>query len=81
VLHLFFFYIFFEAILIPFFIMIGIRGSRARKIHASYLLLFYTLFGSLLMLAALFIIYLHVGSTHYQILWFTEFSAVREYVL
>jgi NADH:ubiquinone oxidoreductase subunit 4 (subunit M) len=68
VLHLFFFYVFFEAILIPFFVMIGLHGSRDRKVHASYLLFFYTLFGSLLMLVSLFIIYMHTGSTHFQIL-------------
>lgn len=68
VLHLFFFYIFFEAILIPFFIMIGLNGSRDRKVHASYLLFFYTLFGSLLMLVSIFLLYMHTGSTHFQIL-------------
>ena len=47
VLDLFFFYIFFEAILIPMFILIGIWGSRQRKIHAVYQFFFYTLIGSL----------------------------------
>ncbi len=36
VLDLFFFYIFFESVLIPMFIIIGIWGSRQRKIHAAY---------------------------------------------
>jgi NADH:ubiquinone oxidoreductase subunit 4 (subunit M) len=44
VLDVFLFYIFFEAILIPMFILIGIWGSRERKIRAVYLLFFYTLF-------------------------------------
>jgi len=48
--------------------MIGLHGSRDRKVHASYLLFFYTLFGSLLMLVSLFILYMHTGSTHFQIL-------------
>lgn len=81
VLHLFFFYIFFEAILIPFFIMIGLNGSRDRKVHASYLLFFYTLFGSLLMLVSLFLLYMHTGSTHFQILWGSEYSNIRESLL
>lgn len=81
VLHLFFFYVFFEAILIPFFVMIGLHGSRDRKVHASYLLFFYTLFGSLLMLVSLFILYMHTGSTHFQILWGAEFSSLREHLL
>ena len=42
-LDLFFFYIFFESILIPIFLIIGIWGSRQRKIHAAYQLFFYTL--------------------------------------
>jgi proton-translocating NADH-quinone oxidoreductase chain M len=81
VLHLFFFYIFFEAILIPFFIMIGLHGSRDRKTHAAYLLFFYTLFGSLLMLVSILLLYMHTGSTHFQILWGAEYSTLRENLL
>ena len=57
VLDLFFFYIFFEGILIPMFIIIGIWGSRQRKIHAAYQFFFYTLLGSILMLLGIIIIY------------------------
>jgi NADH-ubiquinone oxidoreductase chain 4 len=39
-LDLLFFYIFFESILIPMFLMIGIWGSRDRKIRAAYLFFF-----------------------------------------
>ena len=35
-LDIVFFYIFFQAVLIPMFLMIGIWGSRQRKIHAVY---------------------------------------------
>ena len=42
-LDLIVFYIFFEAILVPFFVYIGVSGYRKRRIHASYLLFFYTL--------------------------------------
>ena len=45
-LDLLFFYAFFEAILIPMYLMIGLWGSRERKIRASYLFFFYTLFRS-----------------------------------
>lgn len=62
-----FFYIGFEAILIPMFLMIGIWGSRGEKIKASYYLFYYTLIGSLLMLIAILWIYTNVGSTDY--LW------------
>ena len=44
VLDVLLFYIFFEAILIPMYLMIGIWGSRERKIRAVYLFFFYTLF-------------------------------------
>ena len=49
-LDLLFFYVFFEAILIPMFLLVGLFGSRERKIRAAYLLMFYTLFGSLFFL-------------------------------
>lgn len=66
VLDLFLFYVFFEAILIPMFFLIGFLGSRARKIRAAYLLFFYTLFGSLLMLIGIIYIYSTVGSLNLE---------------
>jgi NADH:ubiquinone oxidoreductase subunit 4 (subunit M) len=68
VLHLIFFYIFFESILIPFFIMIGMRGSMERKTHAAYMLFFYTLCGSIVMLVAICVLFVHAGSTYYVLL-------------
>lgn len=62
-IDLFFFYIFFEAVLLPMFFIIGVWGSRQRKIHAVYQFFLYTFFGSILMLFAIFIIYSNVGST------------------
>ena len=53
----FLFYIFFESVLIPMFLVIGIWGSRERKIRAVYLFFFYTLIGSLFMLLAILYIY------------------------
>jgi len=52
-----FFYIFFEAILIPMYLMIGLWGSRERKIRAIYLFFFFTLVGSLCFLLGLLYIY------------------------
>src|SRR3546814_20955028 len=49
----FLFYIFFESVLIPMFLVIGIWGSRERKIRAVYLFFFYILVGSLFMLLAI----------------------------
>jgi len=74
VLDVFLFYIFFEAILIPMFILIGIWGSRERKIRAVYLLFFYTLFGSLLMLVGLIYMYSVVGTLNLEYLLSYNFS-------
>ena len=46
VLDLLFFYIAFESVLIPLFFLVGMFGSRERRIKAAYYLMFYTLFGS-----------------------------------
>nr|YP_009905970.1 NADH dehydrogenase subunit 4 [Spirocodon saltatrix]QLH56863.1 NADH dehydrogenase subunit 4 [Spirocodon saltatrix] len=59
------FYILFEAILIPMFLIIGIWGSREEKIKASFYFFFYTLIGSLLMLLSIFKLYSITGSTNY----------------
>lgn len=53
VTDLFWFYVFFESILIPMFLIIGVWGSRSRKIHAAYQFFMYTLFGSVLMLVCI----------------------------
>jgi len=74
VLDIFLFYIFFEAILIPMFILIGIWGSRERKIRAVYLLFFYTLFGSLLMLIGLLYIYSIAGTLNLEYLLTYNFT-------
>jgi len=58
VLDLLLFYIFFESVLIPMFIIIGVWGSRERKIRAAYQFFLYTLFGSVFMLLAILLIYL-----------------------
>ena len=58
VMDLFLFYCFFEAVLIPMFLIIGIWGSRERKIHAAYQFFLYTLLGSLFMLLGIIYIYL-----------------------
>lgn len=74
VLDLFLFYIFFESILIPMYLMIGILGSRERKIRAAYLFIFYTLFGSLFMLIAIIYIYILVGTLNLEVLLNAHFS-------
>lgn len=56
------FYVFFEAILIPMYILIGVWGGP-RRVYASFKFFLYTLLGSVLMLVALIAIYLQTGST------------------
>lgn len=71
------FYIFFEAILIPMFLIIGIWGGRQRRILAAYQFFFYTLCGSLLMLVGIAYIYVNKGTTSLICLYEIGFS-VRE---
>ena len=80
-LDLFLFYIFFEAILIPMYLIVGVWGSRARKIRAAYLLFFYTLVGSLLMLLGLLYIFNTVGSLNLEYLFCYSFTFNEQYWL
>ena len=61
-LDLLFFYIFFEAMLIPMFLVIGIWGGENR-IYAAYKFFLYTLAGSVLLLIAIIMILLYTGTT------------------
>ena len=81
VLDVLVFYIFFESILIPMFFVIGIWGSRTRKIKAAYQLFIYTLIGSVLMLLAIFLIYFEAGTTDFQLLLNVPFSEKKQIIL
>ncbi len=59
---LFLFYIFFEAGLIPMYLIIGVWGG-ARRIYASYKFFLYTLLGSVLMLIAMLWMAQEAGTT------------------
>lgn len=61
-LDLVLFYVFFEGVLIPMFLIIGIWGG-ARRIDSCFKFFLYTLTGSVLMLVAILTIYGYVGST------------------
>jgi NADH-quinone oxidoreductase subunit M len=56
------FYIFFEAVLIPMFLIIGVWGG-ARRVYAAFKFFLYTLAGSVLMLLAILAIWFHTGTT------------------
>lgn len=75
-LDLLFFFIFFEAIVIPMFFLIGLWGSRTRKIYASYQLFIYTMVGSLFMFASFLDIYLQNGTSSFL---FLDLKASQNY--
>jgi len=81
ILDLLLFYIFFESVLIPMFLIIGIWGSRQRRIRASYFLFIYTVLSSIFMLVAITYIYVQVGTTNYEILLTFKFSFLEQYIL
>jgi len=74
VLNLFLFYLFFESILIPMFLIIGGWGSREKKIRAAYLLFFYTVCCSFLMLISIIEIYSLKGTLNFEYLAYSHFS-------
>jgi NADH-quinone oxidoreductase subunit M len=69
---IFLFYIFFEAGLIPMFLIIGIWGG-AERIYASYKFFLYTLLGSVLMLVAMLWMVNFAGTTYIPRLLATDF--------
>jgi len=78
VMDLLLFYIFFESILIPMFLIVGIWGSRERKILAAYYFFLYTLLGSVLMLLSILYIYYQIGTTDYETLLTFSFSELEQ---
>jgi NADH-quinone oxidoreductase subunit M len=62
------FYVFFEATLIPMYIIIGIWGGP-RRVYAAFKFFLYTLAGSLLMLVALVYLYTQSGGSFDVLVW------------
>ena len=73
-LDLVLFYLFFEAGLIPMFLIIGIWGGKAR-IYASFKFFLYTFLGSVLMLVAMVAMYSDAGSTDIPTLMRHDFGS------
>jgi NADH-quinone oxidoreductase subunit M len=65
-LDIFLFYVFWEVMLIPMYLLIGIWGGQ-RRLYASIKFVIYTMVGSLLMLVAIFYVYVKAGAVlgHY----------------
>ena len=72
------FYIFFESVLIPMFLIIGIWGSRERKVRADFYFFLYTLFGSIFLFFSILIIFFEAYSTKFFILNGIFFSFPKE---
>src|SRR3954468_10788827 len=73
-LDLVLFYLFFEAGLIPMFLIIGIWGGK-RRIYASFKFFLYTLLGSVLMLLAIMAMYWTAGTTDIPTLLAYKFAS------
>nr|AKM22538.1 NADH dehydrogenase subunit 4 [Cordyceps militaris]AOR87410.1 NADH dehydrogenase subunit 4 [Cordyceps militaris]AOR87419.1 NADH dehydrogenase subunit 4 [Cordyceps militaris]AOR87429.1 NADH dehydrogenase subunit 4 [Cordyceps militaris]QCX41987.1 NADH dehydrogenase subunit 4 [Cordyceps militaris] len=74
------FYIFFESILPPLFILIGIFGSD-NKVNASYYLFLYTLWGSLFLLLSILSTSSIMGSTDFDTLFKLNFEYTTQVFL
>ena len=75
-LDLIIFYLFFEAGLIPMFLIIGVWGG-ARRVYSAFKFFLYTLLGSILMLVAIISIYWITGTT--DVLEIYEIKIPKEY--
>jgi NADH-ubiquinone oxidoreductase chain 4 len=80
-IDLLYFYIFFESLLIPMFLLIGVWGARERKIKAAYYFFLYTLFGSLFMLFGIFYLYFITGSTNFAVILNTFFDLDQQKII
>jgi NADH-quinone oxidoreductase subunit M len=56
------FYVFFEGVLIPMFLIIGVWGGP-RRVYSAFKFFLYTFLGSVVMLLAILAIYVQIGST------------------
>lgn len=79
VLDLVGFYILFEGVLIPMYLIIVVWGTREEKIRASYYFFFYTFLGSVFMLLGIFAVYSETGLTQYRALCNCELQEIVQY--
>jgi NADH-quinone oxidoreductase subunit M len=67
------FYVFFEGVLIPMFLIIGVWGGP-RRVYSAFMFFLYTLLGSVLMLLAILTMYRQAGTTDIPTLMATHFD-------
>jgi NADH-ubiquinone oxidoreductase chain 4 len=80
VLDILLFYIFFESILPPLFILIGLFGS-SNRVRASFYLFLYTLLGSLFLLLSILTMSSIMGTTDFDALYKTNFNFTTQLFL
>lgn len=68
------FYVFFEGVLIPMFLIIGVWGGK-RRVYTAFKLFLYTLLGSVLMLLAILLLWYRAGTTDIPTLFQTAIPA------
>ena len=71
------FYVFFEGVLIPMFLIIGVWGGP-RRVYAAFKFFLYTLTGSVLMLLAILVIYFEAGTTEIPVLMEASLPATMQ---
>ncbi|MDJ0683386.1 MAG: NADH-quinone oxidoreductase subunit M [Alphaproteobacteria bacterium] len=74
------FYVFFEGVLIPMFLIIGVWGG-GRRVYAAFKFFLYTLLGSVLMLVAVLVMYWQAGTTDIALLMQHDFPFELEFWL
>ncbi|AIL65956.1 NADH-quinone oxidoreductase subunit M [Rickettsiales bacterium Ac37b] len=77
-LDLMLFFIFFEVMLIPMFLIIGIWGGE-NKIYATFKFFLYTMFGSVLLLVAIIYLYTEFGS--FSVLKLTKLTSTLPFIV
>jgi len=80
VLDILLFYICFESVLPPLFILIGLFGSK-NKVRASYYFFLYTLWGSLFLLLSILTIYSIMGTTDMDALFKVDFDYKTQLII
>ena len=76
------FYIFFESVLIPLFLIVGIWGSSLiTRTRASFLLFLYTLLGSLFILLSFVIIINNIGTTEFILINLIDINLISQIYL
>ena len=80
VLDILLFYIFFESILPPLFLLIGLFGS-SNKVRASFYLFLYTLLGSLFLLLSILAMSSIMGTTDFDALYKANFNYTTQLFL